>query len=137
MTNSEIHSAMTGGFATVAGTVLGAYISFGVSSFHLLSASLMSAPAALAFAKLLYPETRKSATNSRDVYNFTPENGGNALDAGSRGASQAVFLVGNIIASLVAITAVVAFLDAVISWFGLLVGLEEMSFHVGTWRNVL
>ena len=53
---------MTSGFATIAGTVMAAYITFGVSPAHLLSASVMSAPAALAFAKLLYPETEESRT---------------------------------------------------------------------------
>lgn len=46
---------MTGGFATIAGSVLAAYISFGISASHLLSASVMSAPAALSMAKLMYP----------------------------------------------------------------------------------
>ena len=67
MTNSEIHAVMTGGFATIAGSVLGAYIGFGVSASHLLSASVMSAPAALAFSKLFYPETKKSKTTARDI----------------------------------------------------------------------
>ncbi|CAG0911896.1 unnamed protein product, partial [Cyprideis torosa] len=57
MTKSELHAVMTGGFATIAGTVLAAYIDFGVDPAHLLSASVMSAPAALAYAKLFYPET--------------------------------------------------------------------------------
>ena len=52
MTNSEIHAVMTGGFATIAGSLLGAYIRFGVSTSHLLSASVMLVPAALAFSKL-------------------------------------------------------------------------------------
>lgn len=60
MTISELHAVMTGGFATIAGTVLGAYISFGISASHLLSASVMSAPAALAMAKLSSPETEES-----------------------------------------------------------------------------
>ena len=55
MTPSELHAVMTGGFATIAGSVLAAYISFGVSPQHLLSASVMSAPAALAYSKLFYP----------------------------------------------------------------------------------
>merc|ERR1712156_63775 len=63
MTKSEIHAVMTGGFATIAGSVLAAYISFGVSASHLLSASVMSAPAALVYAKLFYPETKKSKTS--------------------------------------------------------------------------
>ena len=64
MTKSEIHAVMTGGFATIAGSVLAAYISFGIDASHLLSASVMSAPAALAFSKLFYPETKKSKTSS-------------------------------------------------------------------------
>ena len=55
MTPSELHAVLTGGFATVAGTVLGIYISFGVSAAHLISASVMSAPAALACSKIIYP----------------------------------------------------------------------------------
>jgi len=50
---------MTGGFATIAGTVLAAYISFGIDAAQLISASVMAAPAALAFSKLFYPETEK------------------------------------------------------------------------------
>ena len=64
MTKSEIHAVMTGGFATIAGSVLAAYISFGIDASHLLSASVMSAPAALAFSKLFYPETKKSKTSA-------------------------------------------------------------------------
>ena len=59
MTPSEIHAVMTGGFATIAGAVLAAYISFNISASHLLSASVMSAPAALACAKLLLPGKNK------------------------------------------------------------------------------
>ena len=64
MTKSELHAVMTGGFATVAGAALGAYISLGISASHLLSASVMSAPAALAIAKLFYPETEESQTKT-------------------------------------------------------------------------
>lgn len=60
LVRSEIHSVMTGGFATIAGTVLGAYINFGIDASQLISASVMAAPAALAFSKLFYPETEKS-----------------------------------------------------------------------------
>jgi nucleoside permease NupC len=51
---------MTGGFATIAGTVLAAYIGFGIDPAKLISASVMAAPTALAFSKLFYPETEKS-----------------------------------------------------------------------------
>ena len=55
------------------GTVLGAFISFGISASHLLSASLMSAPAALACAKIIYPETKISRTKAKNIENITPQ----------------------------------------------------------------
>ena len=59
---SELHAVMTSGFATIAGSVLGAFISFGVPATHLLSASVISAPAALAISKLVYPEVDSPKT---------------------------------------------------------------------------
>lgn len=49
------------------GTVLAAYISFGINAANLLSASIMSAPAALAFSKLFYPESEKSKTGANAI----------------------------------------------------------------------
>lgn len=63
MTVSELHAVMTGGMATIAGSVLGAFILFGVPASHLLTASVMSAPAALAISKLMYPEVEKNVDN--------------------------------------------------------------------------
>lgn len=60
MTKSKIHAVMTGGFATIAGAIVGANISFGISASHIISACVMSAPAALAISKLFYPETEIS-----------------------------------------------------------------------------
>lgn len=67
LTHSEMHSVMTSGFATVSGTVLAAYISFGAQPAHLITASVMAAPAALCFAKLIYPETEESKTRSDNI----------------------------------------------------------------------
>jgi CNT family concentrative nucleoside transporter len=58
-TESELHSIMTAGFASVAGAVLAAYISFGASATDLLAATIMSTPGALAISKLVFPETKK------------------------------------------------------------------------------
>ena len=148
MTKSEIHAVMTGGFATIAGSVLAAYISFGISASHLLSASVMSAPAALAFAKLFYPETKKSKTTadilpkieSNQLYcqyseclvsscNNVAGEDSNVLDAAVNGATQSVFLIGNIAASLVAFLAFIAFLNGVLGWLGALVGFPGLSFE--------
>lgn len=53
---------MASGFATVSGSVLAAYISYGAEPAHLITSSVMAAPAALCFAKLFYPETEESKT---------------------------------------------------------------------------
>lgn len=67
LTLSEIHAVMVSGFATAAGTVLVAYISFGAQAYHLITASLMAAPASLFYAKLFYPETEKSKTSVENI----------------------------------------------------------------------
>ncbi|CAG0893810.1 unnamed protein product, partial [Darwinula stevensoni] len=134
MTKSEIHAVMTGGFATIAGefpiprTVFAAFVSFGVSGKHLLSASVMSAPAALACSKLFYPETEQSHTKTTDI-KIEKGTEANALDAAATGASNAISLVANIIANLIAMLAFVAFLDGLIEWLALLVGWEGVTFQ--------
>lgn len=65
LTASEIHVIMTSGFATVSGTVLAAYMNFGADASHLITSSVMAAPATLAFSKLIYPETEISQTTSK------------------------------------------------------------------------
>eukprot|EP00095_Tigriopus_kingsejongensis_P008400 snap_masked-scaffold9_size846264-processed-gene-4.15 protein:Tk08400 transcript:snap_masked-scaffold9_size846264-processed-gene-4.15-mRNA-1 annotation:"hypothetical protein DAPPUDRAFT_312019" len=134
MTKSEIHAVMTSGFATIAGTVMAAYITFGVSPSHLLSASVMSAPAALACSKLLYPETEESQISEEDIQMAGMSGDGdgeasNLLDAATRGASTAASLVLNITAIVVAFIAMIAFLNAVVSFFGGLVGLAYIDFE--------
>ena len=64
MTKSELFAVMTGGFATIAGTVMAAYINFGVNASNLLAASVMAAPSALGYSKLFYPETEESRTSA-------------------------------------------------------------------------
>lgn len=67
LTHSEIHVIMASGFATVSGTVLAAYISFGADPAHLITSSVMAAPAVMCFGKLFYPETEKSKTTSSNI----------------------------------------------------------------------
>ena len=110
---SEIHAVMTGGFATIAGTVLAAYISFGIDASQLISASVMAAPAALAFSKLFYPETEESKNTIEDIEMPRGEEA-NILDAAAQGASTAIMLVLNIAASLIAFLAFITFLNGII-----------------------
>ncbi|KAK3879293.1 hypothetical protein Pcinc_016123 [Petrolisthes cinctipes] len=124
MTKSEIHAVMTGGFATIAGTVLAAFISFGIDSSHLLSASVMSAPAALAFAKLFYPETKRSRTGVDEI-KIVKGDEANVLHAALAGVTTGISLVANIAANLIAFYAFITFCNAVFNWTCILAGAEE------------
>lgn len=115
MTKSELHAIMTCGFATVAGTLFGAYISFGIDPGQLISASVMAAPAALAFSKLMYPETEKTRLKVEDILSEVDRGeGANVLDAAARGASVAAMIVLNIAAGLIAVLAFVEFLNQIV-----------------------
>ena len=87
MSISEVHSVMTGGFATIAGGVLAAYIQLGIPAQHLIAASVMSAPAALAISKLVFPEdpTRES-DDSEKALESKPETA-NIIEAAAKGAA--------------------------------------------------
>ncbi|XP_053674491.1 solute carrier family 28 member 3-like [Anopheles nili] len=126
LTYSEIHSVMTSGYATVSGTVLAAYISFGANPAHLITASVMAAPGALCFAKMIYPETEESKTRSDNIQ-MEEATDSSILDAASNGASAATPIVLGIIANLIAFVSFIAFLNGVLSWFGWRVGWEDVS----------
>ncbi|XP_048754848.2 solute carrier family 28 member 3-like [Ostrea edulis] len=124
MTRSELHAICTGGFATIAGSVMAAYIIYKVPANHLLSASVMSAPAALAMSKLFYPETRKSRAG-KEVYNMASGQERNIIEAASKGASQSISLIANIAVNLIAFIALVEFLNQTLIWFGNRIGMEK------------
>ncbi|KAJ8301083.1 hypothetical protein KUTeg_020070 [Tegillarca granosa] len=136
MTKSEIHAVCTGGFATIAGSVMAAYILYGVPANHLLSASVMSAPAALAMSKLFYPETKKTKARDQDVYNMQKGPERNVIEAASIGASQSIKLVANIAANLIAFIAMLEFINATLTWFGSRVGLEEPEYESLTFQFI-
>ena len=87
----------------------------------------MSAPAALAFAKLFYPETEKSKTKADNITIEEPQEA-NVLDAATQGATSAGLLVVNITAIVVAFIAFMAFLNSVVAFLGDLVGVSGLSF---------
>jgi concentrative nucleoside transporter, CNT family len=107
MTQSEIMALMVGGMATIAGGVLAAYVDFGVSAGHLLTASVMSAPASLMIAKIILPETAVSET-AAGASAAVPRETINGLDALCLGASDGLKLSLNVMAMLIAFVAVVA-----------------------------
>ena len=115
MTTSELMAVMTGGFATVAGGVMGAYIGFLSPYFpeiagHLLAASVMSAPAALVVAKIMVPETETSETRGGAEIEIEKLDV-NVIDAAARGASEGLTLAFNVAAMLLAFIALIALIN--------------------------
>lgn len=107
MTQSELLCLMTTGMATIAGGVLAIYASFGASSGHLVTASVLSAPAALLVAKIMLPELEKSETAFDAPARLGREHA-NSMDALCRGAAEGMFLSINVAAMLIAFVALVA-----------------------------
>lgn len=114
MTRSELLCLMVGGMATIAGGVLAAYVSFGISAGHLLTASVMSAPAALMMSKILIPETEESET-AHGTSKVIERETANGIDALCAGASDGMKLAINVIAMLIAFVAVVALFNYMLS----------------------
>jgi CNT family concentrative nucleoside transporter len=106
MTRSELLVMMTAGMATIAGGVLAVYVSLGASSGHLVTASVLSAPAALLIAKIMLPEREKSET-AHDAPLKIERVASNSIDALCRGASDGLHLSLNVMAMLIAFVAVV------------------------------
>ncbi|XP_014698110.1 sodium/nucleoside cotransporter 1 [Equus asinus] len=130
MTLSEIHVVMTGGYATIAGSLLGAYISFGIDAASLIAASVMAAPCALALSKLVYPEVEESKFRSEEGVKLTYGEAQNLLEAASSGAAISVRVIANIAANLIAFLAVLAFINAALSWLGDMVDVQGLSFQL-------
>ncbi len=121
MTRSELAAVMTGGFATVAGGVLAVYVAMlrdipGIAG-HLVTASLMAAPGALAIAKIVVPETGLPVTAGRTAISVDRPDA-NSVEAVARGATDGMQLVLNVVAMLIAFVAMVALADAVLGALG-------------------
>lgn len=154
MTMSELMAVMTGGFATVAGGVLAAFVGLLVAFFpdiagHLIAASVMSAPAALMIAKIMHPEDGTPETAGQLALSHRPppndsvhSDAGpddlyvpleidrpdvNAIDAAARGASEGLQLALNVGAMLLAFIALIALFNAVLGATLGLVGIEGVT----------
>jgi len=119
MTKSELFTLMVGGMATIAGGVLAAYVGLlgGTDPLqrifyakHLLSASIMAAPATIVVAKILIPERNKSLTMGK-VEIEVEKNSSNVIEAAANGASDGLKLALNVAAMLLAFIALIAMLN--------------------------
>lgn len=119
MTKSELMTIMVGGFATVAGGVMAIYVAMlsnvpGIAG-HLMAASIMSAPAAIVVAKIIYPELEESET-AGTLQVTVEKTANNAMEAMGDGAIDGMKLAANIGAMLIAIVAMVAMFDGILSF---------------------
>jgi len=120
MTKSELTAIMTGGFATVAGGVMAAYVLMlnkvipGIAG-HLMAASIMSAPAALVIAKIIYPETSTPETSKNNIKLSKVSDESNFLEAIGNGASEGMKLALNIAAMLIAFLSIIALVNWLLS----------------------
>jgi len=127
MTNSELMTVMVGGFSTVAGSVMALYVTWLNNipeiAGHLLAASVMSAPAALMVAKIIYPETKSyQIINSNNIKLKSQDN--NLVDAIGRGATDGLKLAANVAAMLIAFISLVAMINFILSLLG--TSMQEM-----------
>jgi CNT family concentrative nucleoside transporter len=130
-TPSELNTVMVGGFATVAGGVLAAYVGMlsgyfpGIAA-HLLAASVMNAPAGLYLSKIIRPETDEPVTRG-DLRMQVEKTDSNVIEAAANGAAQGVQLAINVAAMLMAFVALVALFNFLLGWAGGLVGVDGLS----------
>lgn len=137
MSRSELFAIMVGGLASVAGAVLAGYAGLGVELKYLLAASFMAAPGGLLMAKMLLPETEKDSAHSdsnSDIDRVAEENDiekpTNIIDAAASGAASGLKLAVNVGAMLLAFIALIALANQIVTGFGNLVGIENLTIEL-------
>ena len=116
MTKSEIMLVMVSGMGSISGAILVVYAAIGVPTVHLLTASIMSIPATILIAKMLYPETEHPKT-MRGAAVETEKTTQNMLDALSAGATDGLQLALNVAAMLIAFIALIGLINSTLSFF--------------------
>ena len=154
MTESEIHLIMTSGepfmlvnvmtiwdlngtipgFSTIAGSVLGAYISLGVPAQNLITASMMSIPASIAISKIRVPELDEPVTRGRVVLDRGKEDTKNApvnaLHAFAKGAVFGLVVAGQILCNVLTILSLVATINGLLTWIGRGFGIHQLTLQL-------
>ena len=121
---------MVGGLASIAGSVMFGYAVMGIDLGYLLAACFMAAPGALMMAKIIKPEVglpidNLSGLNESEVKPYV-----NIFDAAASGALSGLQLALNVGAMLVAFTALIALLNALVGWIGTLLGVEALTIEL-------
>ncbi len=133
MTRSELMALMVGGFATIAGGVLAAFVGLGIDAGHLVAASVISAPAALLVAKVMQPEVEESKTLGR-VSIEVERPAANVVEAAANGTLDGLRLALNVAAMLIAALGLIALVDGALGLLGqgvgYLLGIEGMEWSL-------
>ncbi|MCW2256388.1 CNT family concentrative nucleoside transporter [Providencia alcalifaciens] len=131
MTTSELFAVMSGGLASVAGSVLAGYAQMGVPMEYLIAASFMAAPGGLLFAKLLVPETEnyRDRTNAEELV-AEDERPANIIDAAASGAASGMQLALNVGAMLLAFIALIALINGILGGVGGWFDYPELSLEL-------
>jgi CNT family concentrative nucleoside transporter len=130
MTNSELFCLMVGGMTTVAGSVLAVYVAM-LAGFipdiagHLLTASVLSAPAAIMIAKIMIPETEKPESAEGVPAEMGEKIDSNVIEAAARGATDGMNLAFNVGAMLLAFIALIFMVDSFLTMIGGWVGFNN------------
>ena len=116
MHRSELHAVMTGGFATVAGGIMAIYVAMLESQIpniagHLVAASIISAPAALAVSKIMWPMPAQEQEEETELVLTVEKHHQNVVEAAAMGASEGMKLVLNVLAMLVAFVGLIAMIN--------------------------
>lgn len=128
LTMAELHQVMCSGFATIAGSVLIAYITMGVNAQALVSSCVMSIPASLACSKLRWPEEEESLTAGRIVIPDNEEHkSANALHAFSTGAWLGLKIAAMIASTLLCIISLIGLVNGLLTWWGHYLNINEPS----------
>ncbi|GEK48577.1 NupC/NupG family nucleoside CNT transporter [Bisbaumannia pacifica] len=133
MTPSQLFAVMSGGLASVAGSVLAGYAALGIPMEYLVAASFMAAPGGLLFAKLILPETETpedsvSAAEARLV--AEEDHPSNVLDAAAAGATSGLKLAANVGAMLLAFIGLIALINGMLGGLGGWLGMESLSLEL-------
>ncbi|GFO47834.1 sodium/nucleoside cotransporter [Plakobranchus ocellatus] len=130
ITRSELHAIMTCGFSSISGAFMAMFIKAGAPPTHMLTACLISAPAALAISKLIYPETETVDFNSQRNIRMRDETSSKTgVQAISDGATFSIKLIATIMVNMMAFVSILNLVDTLLIWCGDRAGKEDFSFN--------
>lgn len=129
LTRSEFHCFLVGNHATVAGFAFAIFVLMGAPPQHLLSAAVMSAPAAIAISKLSYPEIEESTTKTQKDVEVEKSSETNVMEAAANGAGIAGKTAMAVVVNMLAFVSMLGFVNATLAWLGNRVGIVQLSFQ--------